>query len=500
MLYRNNTYYLKAKRLFAMGAIIAIVNKRGKNATETAVAMLRMLKHKGVEAFGVASPTTVKIEKSIEALRKQDVDSPVVVAHVFSKIFTHDKPQPIKVDDATLVFDGRIYPATKVSDAEVVAKKLQNRKEATKNLVGQSESCCAFAVAEPKKIIAGRDIMGVHPFYYGENTDFAALASERKALWRIGIKTVNSFPPGNMAFVDRNGFKFKPVKTLSHSKAKQTTMQVAAKKLQKLLQGSVKKRVSGLKEVAVAFSGGLDSSIIAFLAKNSDINVHLIHVSLENQPETEQAKKAAEKLKLPIHVYLHDEEDVEKVLPKVLWLIEEPDPIKASIGIPFYWTAEKAAEMNFKVMLAGQGADELFGGYQRYLHDYLTYDGEKLRETFFNDILKMYETNFERDFKICNFHNIELCLPFATHQIAKFATELPVELKIEMKENGLRKLVLRQVAENLGLPQFIAKKPKRAIQYATGVNKTLKKLARTKGVPMKECVQETFQTVLKKMK
>jgi asparagine synthase (glutamine-hydrolysing) len=277
-------------------------------------------------------------------------------------------------------------------------------------------------------------------------------------------------------------------------------MQVAAKKLQKLLQHSVKERVSGLKEVAVAFSGGLDSSIIAFLAKNSDVDVHLIHVSLENQPETEQAKKEAEKLELPIHVYLYDREDVRKILPKILWLIEETDPIKASIGIPFYWTAEKTAEMNFKVLLAGQGADELFGGYQRYVHDYLTYGSEKLRETLFNDIIKMHETNFERDFKICNFHNVELRLPFATYQIAKFATDIPVELKIEMKDNGLRKLVLRQVAENLGLPQSIAKKPKRAIQYATGVNKTLKKLARTKGVSMKEYIQETFQTVLKKMK
>jgi len=482
-----------------MGAIIAIINKKGENATETAVAMLRMLKHKGVDAFGIASPTSVKIEKSVEALRNQYVDSPVVVGHAFSKIFTHDKPQPIKVDDATLVFDGRIYPITKVSDAEIFAKKLQNHKEAITNLSEESEGCFAFAVAEPEKIIAGRDIMGVHPFYYGENTDFAALASERKALWRIGIKTVNSFPPGNMALVDRNGFKFKPVKTLAYSKAKHITMQVAAKRLQKLLQHSVKERVSGLSEVAVAFSGGLDSSIIAFLSKNSGVDVHLIHVSLENQPETEQAKKTAEKLRLPIHVYLYGEEDVEKVLPKVLWLIEEPDPIKASIGIPFYWTAEKAAEMDFKVMLAGQGADELFGGYKRYVHDYLTYGGEKLREIFFSDILKMYETNFERDFKICNFHNVELRLPFATYQIAKFATELPVELKIEMKDNGLRKLVLRQVAENLGLPQSIAKKPKRAIQYATGVNKTLKKLATMKGMPMKEYIQETFQTVLKKM-
>ena len=483
-----------------MGAIIAVINKRGESAADTAGAMLKTLRHRGAEAFGIASPTTVKIGKSVESLQNKDMNSHIIIGHAFAKIFISDKPQPIKLEDATLVFDGRIYPRqTEISDAEAFAKKLQNHKEAIENFTHKSEGFFAFAVAEPKRLIAGRDAMGICPFYYGENMDFVALASERKALWRIGIKTVNSFPPGNMAFVDRNGFKFKPVKTLSYPKAKQTTMQVAAKKLQKLLQHSVKERVSGLKEVAVAFSGGLDSSIIAFLAKNSDVNVHLIHVSLENQPETEQAKKAAEKLELPIHVCLYDREDVGKVLPKVLWLIEEPDPIKASIGIPFYCTAEKTAEMDFKVMLAGQGADELFGGYQRYINDYLRCGSEKLRETFFNDILKMHETNFERDLKICNFHNVELRLPFATYQIAKFATELPVELKIEMKDNGLRKLVLRRVAKNLGLPQFIVKKPKRAIQYATGVNKTLKKLAAMKGMPMKEYMRETFQTVLKKM-
>jgi asparagine synthase (glutamine-hydrolysing) len=483
-----------------MGALIAVVNKKGENATETAVTMLKILKHKGIEAFGIASPTTVKIEKSIEALQNQNVDSPIVVGHGFSKILTDDMPQPAKLENATLTFEGRIYPAKKVSDKEIVAKKLEkNRKKAIKHLIEESEGCFAFAVAEAKKIIAVRDVMGVLPLYYGENTKSAALASERKALWRIGIKTANSFPPGNMAFVDRNGFKFKPVKTLPYLKAKQTTMIVAAKKLQKLLQHSVEKSVSGLKEVAVAFSGGLDSSIIASLAKDSGVDVHLVHVSLKNQPETEQAKEAAEKLGLPIHVYTYGEEDVEKVLPKVLWLIEEPDPIKASIGIPFYWTAEKTAKMGFKVMLAGQGADELFGGYQRYVHDYLAYGGEKLRETLFNDVLKMHETNFERDFKICTFHNVELRLPFATYQIAEFATELPLELKIEMKDDGLRKLVLRRVAENLGLPQFIVKKPKKAVQYATGINKTLKKLATMKGMSMKECMQETFQTVFKKM-
>ncbi|MGB9756738.1 MAG: asparagine synthase C-terminal domain-containing protein, partial [Candidatus Bathyarchaeales archaeon] len=295
-----------------------------------------------------------------------------------------------------------------------------------------------------------------------------------------------------------HGFKFKPAKTLVYSKAKDTSLQVATKKLQTLLQYSVEKRVSGLKEAAIAFSGGLDSSIIALLAKNSGVNVKLIHVSLKNQPETEDAEKAAEALGLPIYTYLYEEEKVAETLPKVLWLIEEPDPLKASIGIPFYWVAENTAKMKLTVLLAGQGADELFGGYKRYVDDYLRYGSERVQQEIFNDIAKMHENNFERDFKICNFYDVELRLPFAAYSIAKFAITLPIELKIKFTDEKARKIVLRHLGEKIGLPPFIVKRQKRAIQYATGVNKTLKKLAKNEGISQRDYLERMFQTILKR--
>ncbi|MBX5328082.1 MAG: asparagine synthetase B [Candidatus Bathyarchaeota archaeon] len=480
-----------------MGALIAVLNKRGENAAETVVAMLKVLEHKGVDTFGIASPTEVKIAKSVGALVNRDFDSPIIIGHVFSRILTTDKPQPIKLENATLVFEGRLYAVT----AENFAKKLrQNHEKTAEESIKKAEGDFAFVIAEKEKLIAGKDILGVRPLYYGQNANLTCLASERKALWRIGIKNVNSFPPGNMAFINAHGFKFKSVKMLAYSEPRHLTIQAAAKKLQRFLQQSIKKRVLELKEVAVAFSGGLDSSIIAFLAKKIATDVHLIHVSLEEQPETEHAKKAAEELVLPIHVHFFSEKDVEKTLPKVLWLIEEPDPVKTSIGIPIYWAAEKAAKANFKVMLAGQGADELFGGYKRYVDDYSTCGSEMVYRAMFNDITKMYETNFERDFKLCNFHNVELRLPFATYQIAQFAIELPLEMKIKLPDDGMRKLVLRQVARNLGLPRTIVEKPKKAIQYTSGVSKTLKKLAKKEGLSERDYVKKTFFTLFKKMK
>jgi asparagine synthase (glutamine-hydrolysing) len=484
-----------------MGAIIAVINKKQDNALDAAFAMLKILKYKSTEAFGMASPKNFEIEKSIEALKDKTIKSPIIIGYAFSKILESDKPQPIMLRDATFVFDGRFYPSiSETSDAENAAEKLQqNRKENIKKLIQKMEGDFAFVIAEPERLVAGRDAMGLRPLYYGENTEYAALASERKALWKIGIKNVNSFPPGFMAFINKNGFKFKSIKRLDFSKTKPTSIHAAIKELQSLLQKSFEERVSGLKEVAVAFSGGLDSSLIALLAKNSGANVNLIHVSLKNQPETQHAEKAAETLKIPIHNYLYNEEEVEETLPKVLWLVEEPDPVKVSIGIPFYWAAENTAKMKLKILLAGQGADELFGGYKRYVNDYRQFGSKKTEEKIFNDIAKMYENNFERDFKICNFHTVELRLPFATYSMAKFAIALPLDLKINLLNKGVRKIVLRRLGKKLRLPSSITEREKKAIQYATGVSRILKKLAKSKGLAQKEYLQQTFQTLLKKM-
>lgn len=409
---------------------------------------------------------------------------------------SHDNQHCLHLGDVIIFFDGRLYsPTSGASGIEIFAQRLQkaDHLKASETFLKEVDGDFAFMVAERKRIIAGRDTVGVQPLYYGENKCFAALASNRKALWTL-VDEARSFPPGHLASVTREGFKFKPVKTLVYSKPKPVTMEKAAETLQKILEHSVHSRISGAKEVAVAFSGGLDSSVVAFLAKKCQVGVHLIHVSLENQPETEEAKKAADVLNLPLQVHLFREADVEKVVSKVVALIEEADPVQTSIGVPFYWAAKKTAESGFKVLLAGQGADELFGGYQRYVTAYLSHGAEKVRRAMFNDIVRIHESNLERDMKICDFHDVELRLPFGAYQIVEFAIALPIELKIEERADSLRKLVLRKVAENMGLPKSITDKPKKAVQYSTGINKALKKTAKKQKATVTEYINKLFQS------
>jgi asparagine synthase (glutamine-hydrolysing) len=94
---------------------------------------------------------------------------------------------------------------------------------------------------------------------------------------------------------------------------------------------------------------------------------------------------------------------------------------------------------------------------------------------------------------------VELRLPFATYKIAKFAVSLPIELKLERSQNTLRKLVLRNAAKNLGIPENIVEKHKKAIQYTTGVSRVLEKICKKKKITLKEYLQMAFQNATKRM-
>jgi len=479
-----------------MGALAAAVDRKGENAVPKAVAMLKELTHRGADAHGVATPNSVRIARSIEELSVGNINSSVALGHNLSRVVLRDRPQPVLGDDFALVFEGRMFPSPNVSEVDRVVERLRgDPREKAKSIIEEVDGSYSFAIAQAKQVIVGRDSLGASPLYYGANRTTLAVASEQKALWALGIKDVKSFPPGNLAVINAQDFVFYSIKTVVQPPIKSMEMKTAAKRLQELLLESVRERVSDVEELAVAFSGGLDSAVIAALAKTCEVDVHLVSVGLRDQPEIRHAKAAAEALKLPLQLQTYTIGDVEHVLAKVLWLIEEPNPLKVSIAIPLYWAAEVASKLGCKVMLAGQGGDELFGGYQRYLRVYAQSGARAVREAMHHDIFLSYETNLQRDNQTCSFHRMELRLPFLDREVVHFCLSLPLRLKIESPKDRLRKRVLRRAAQDLDIPLFISNKPKRAIQYATGVDKALRRLAKGEGLSLAEYVKKVFREV-----
>jgi len=416
------------------------------------------------------------------------------VGHNSSPIFSRGKYQSVLLEkNFALVFEGHLFPRSKISNIDEVAFCLKpDFERSARDIIRKFDGSYAFAIVSQDKIFAGRDSFGTNPLFYGENETFCALASERKALWTLGIKNVESFPPGNLAVISSKGFAFHPVVTVTQPRQKMVSVEKAASLLQYLMFKSIMERLSDVDEVAVAFSGGLDSTVLAVLAKTCTSKVNLVTVGLEGQPELRQAQEAAESLKLPLHLQTYTIADVENVLEKVLWLIEEPDVMKVGVAIPLFWAAEVASHLSCRVLLAGQGADELFGGYHRYLTEYVRGGVKAVQKSMFHDFAVSHETNFQRDNPVCAFHNVELRLPYTDREVVRFALSLPVNLKILSSDDHLRKRVLRHVAKNLGIPEFIAERTKKAVQYATGVDRALRELARRRGLTLQDYVKQVF--------
>ncbi|MDR0797330.1 MAG: asparagine synthetase B [Nitrososphaerota archaeon] len=476
-----------------MRTTIALFNKKGNSAVSTVIDTLKNTQRNQTMNFVVASPEKMVSNKSLEMLSRQCINSSVIIGCSFTDD-TKKAYSFLQLDNTMTVFEGEIYtPIIKETFTQETTKNFFQNKTQLHTLIEKNEGNYSAFILKKEEIAVVRDLIGTQPLYYGENKDLAAFASNRKTLWQLNINEVLTFPPGNLCLLTSAGFQFKPVKSFIYEEPIRISMDDAVWKIQKFLEQAIETRVAGFKAVAVAFSGGLDSSLIAYMISKCGIKVDLIHVSLENETEIETAFEASEKLGLPMQVHLFKESDVEKTLPQIVDLIEETDLVKTAIGVPVYWLAQKTREAGYQILFAGQGADELFGGYQRYVTEYCKDGSEKVRQTMFNDVKRIHENNLERDKKICIATDVDLRMPFCSFDLAEFALSLPVDLKFEQKQDSLRKLVLRKVALNLGLPESIANKPKKAIQYSTGINNAIKRIAQKNGQTVNEYVTDLFK-------
>ena len=248
---------------------------------------------------------------------------------------------------------------------------------------------------------------------------------------------------------------------------------------------------------SLGFSGGIDSSLLAHYLDKAGADIDLVCVGMEGSKEFATAERAADSFGLPLKMESFTQEDMEADLDAVLWAIEEPDPMKTAVALPLYWVARIASDSGSRVFFSGNGSDELFGGYRKYVTEYVE-RGETVRETMYKDVVASYEVNHERDHKICMEHGMELRLPFADLGLVEFGLSLPTELKLSLEPDSLRKLVLRRLAEKLGFPEEVAQKPKRAVQYSTGVNNALRKLARREGKSLPAFLGNRFEELKKK--
>jgi asparagine synthase (glutamine-hydrolysing) len=506
-----------------MGLLAAAVNKTGEDVSPILLRMLSPAISARGESLWVATDEGTVVKKSLDELEAPGASA--MLGYATLKIEPLDPAQPLSQHGYSFVFDGRLWHNEGAPDVLTAADALgRNPEDGVKRLIREMQGSYAIAALDTGGIHFGRDPMGIVPIYYAESSDVAAVATCRKMLWTAGLEA-NSFPPGHVGKITEAGVSVERIKTLDLAAPVTISMDDAVDILDQLLTKAVETMCRGLFQVSLGFSGGIDSSLLAhtkavetmcrglfqvslgfsggidssLLAHYLDkagADVDLVCVGMEGSKEFTTAERAADSLDLSLRMESFTQEDVEADLDAVLWAIEEPDPMKTAVALPLYWVARIASDSGSRVFFSGNGSDELFGGYRKYVTEYVE-RGETVRETMYKDVAESYDVNYERDHKICMEHGMELRLPFADLRLVEYGLSLPTHLKLSPEPDSLRKLVLRRLAEKLGFPGDVANKPKRAVQYSTGVNNALRKLAKREGKSLPEFLRNRFDELKK---
>jgi len=239
----------------------------------------------------------------------------------------------------------------------------------------------------------------------------------------------------------------------------------AAVEVARLLERSVAAAVEGEGQVAVSYSGGLDSSIIAKCAAKRT-GVVACTACARGSGDAARAREGAEAMGLSLVTSELTEENVGAAL-SAIDLPFAPTLMDKSLWCLYAAVSQSAHRAGARVLLLGQLADELFGGYAKYAET-LKARGESSAESMMGADVKLYAARGRvRDVTACG-RRVEARFPFESAELVEFAGSLPVFFKIR---DGERKAVLRRAASILGVPEKIIGIPKKAAQYSSGVQK-----------------------------
>lgn len=467
--------------------------------------MLVALQHRGPDGAGVAVGTEVRTDWSLDQLETRDLEGTVGLGHVRLAIVGGQHGlQPFQSRDGQLVLlhNGEIYnhhelrkalPAavncqTK-SDSEVVLRLLEQEydgdlRAALQRVVPQLDGVYALAVSDGDEIVIARDPLGVRQLYLGQNGGSFAFASERKGLEAIGLEGAwVRLKPGHIGWVEGDQWRQKQFAqmNLSGITADITDEKEALDAYQEALHQALYKRIRDRERVGVIFSGGIDSVLVAHLLRRFEIPFTCYTAGFRGAPDLHYARAVAEQFGFPLHCREFDLEQLEGLLPDIIRTIEDRSQLQVEVALPIYASVAAAAERGERVLLTGQAADELFGGYSWYgrIVDQEGYDSF-LRYAI-TDIEYLYKETLEREDKITMAHSIELRVPYLDLNLVRTALRIDPRLKIQKGGDLLGKRIHRQLAEELGIPHEFAWRVKEAAQHGAGIREALRSLAESNG-------------------
>lgn len=403
--------------------------------------------------------------------------------------------QPLRSADGELVLavNGEIYNHRELkkeltqpyafqtgSDCEVI--NALYREDTPDSFLNRLNGIFAFALwdAAKQRFLIARDPMGVCPLYWGHDREGRlCVASEMKALSGL-CADVSQFPPGHYydsATRELTPYYHKPWRDYAAVQG----VEVSRQELREAFERAVHRQLMTDVPYGVLLSGGLDSSLVAAVAarfarkrvEDDDTSeawwprLHSFAIGLKGSPDLAAAAVAAESLGTVHHGFEYTFEEGLDALPEVIRHIETYDVTTIRASTPMYLLARRIKAMGVKMVLSGEGSDEIFGG---YLYFHKAPNAREFHEELVRKLDALYNYDCLRANKSMMAWGVEPRVPFLDVEFLDVAMKMDAQAKMIDKsgggKKGIEKAVLREAFEGY-LPDSILWRQKE--QFSDGV-------------------------------
>lgn len=395
--------------------------------------------------------------------------------------------QPLSADGVSLVCNGEIYNHEELreklgidrfrtkSDSEVALRLLIDKGP---DALAELRGMWALCAAGPGTFVAARDPLGIKPLYWARHDGTVRFASELRAFdpeWRWAVE---AFPPGCWWTPEDGLVRFASHAPMLEGLTAQTPGQISAHavaaepapdetlaEVRDVIVDSVERHLMADVPVGVFLSGGLDSSIVAAAAAKSlaedGRQLRTFAVGTPESSDLQAAREVAEYLGTDHYEATFDARDALDAVEHVVAAVESFDPLLIRSAVPNWFLAELASQ-HVKVVLTGEGADELFAGYSYYHKDFA--DPASLQAELIRGLGELHGLNLQRCDRVTMAHSLEARVPFLDHDVIAYALSLPVEWKT-VGSDRVEKRLLREAFRGW-LPDKIIDRKKE--QFGTG--------------------------------
>jgi len=226
---------------------------------------------------------------------------------------------------------------------------------------------------------------------------------------------------------------------------------------------------------AILFSGGLDSTVLAFLAKKSGKSSLLITAGMEDSEDIKFAKGIASEIGMKLETRIISPDELRGLYERAAKISGETDFMKIELGLLLLACCETAQKKGIHFLISGTGAEELFLGYKMHAEKHASKENlDELRRT---ELAGLQAKDLARNEKIAAACGIKLALPYLNEAVVQAALAIPANENFAKGEN---KAALRNLAREIGVPETACSRPKRAMQYGSGIHGLLLKMRKGK--------------------